>query len=210
LKSHTKRAYYPIFLDVTEKPCLVLGGGNVAKRKVAMLLRFNARVTVVSPIVNDAILKLAQDGRIEIHQRPYALQDLDRCALVFACTDDNAVNGKVREEAAVRNIPVNVADCPQMCDFIVPSIIKRKDLTIAVSTSGELPLLSRKLREKIEEIITDDYLEYLAIIGKFRKRLMTSVSDTRKRSMIMAKIDEMDIRDVVTAGLSKIENMFGL
>lgn len=205
LKSDNKRVYYPAFLDITGKRCLVVGGGKVAERKVVMLLQFNARVTVVGPVMTRALLKLGDEGEIEYFQRTYTAKDLDNTALVFACTDNSVINNKVKKEAARRNIPVNVADNPDLCDFIVPSIIRKGDLTIAVSTSGELPLLSKKLRQKIEEVVTDDYLEYLHIMGEFRKHLMKTVKEARKRGLIMKNIAKMDIQEVITAGLAKIK-----
>jgi precorrin-2 dehydrogenase/sirohydrochlorin ferrochelatase len=205
LKSDNKRVYYPAFLDITGKRCLVVGGGKVAERKVVMLLQFNARVTVVGPVMTRALLKLGDEGEIEYFQRTYTAKDLDNTALVFACTDNSVINNRVKKETARRNIPVNVADNPDLCDFIVPSIIRKGDLTIAVSTSGELPLLSKKLRQKIEEVVTDDYLEYLHIMGEFRKHLMKTVKEARKRGLIMKNIAKMDIQEVITAGLAKIK-----
>jgi precorrin-2 dehydrogenase/sirohydrochlorin ferrochelatase len=204
-KSDNKRAYYPVFLDITDKRCLVIGGGKVAERKATMLLQFNARIAVVGPVATKTLLKLAEEGKIEYFQRTFVVKDLDNTALVFACTDNNAINNKIKKEAARKNIPVNVVDAPDVCDFIVPSVIKKGDLTIAISTSGELPLLSKKLRQKIEEIVTDDYLEYLHIMGEFRKHLMKTVKDTRKRGIIMENIGKMDIREVIATGLAKIK-----
>jgi precorrin-2 dehydrogenase / sirohydrochlorin ferrochelatase len=211
LKSDSKRAYYPAFLDITDKRCLVIGGGKVAERKVVMLLQFNAHVIIISPVMTRALLKLGEEGKIEYFQRTFAPADLDNTALVFACTDNNAMNSKIKKEASRRNIPVNVVDNPHACDFIVPSIIRKGDLTIAISTSGELPLLSKKLRQKIEEIVTDDYLEYLNIMGKFRKHLMKTVKEAHKRSIIMENIGKMGIGEVIAAGLTKIkEKAFSL
>ena len=204
-KSDSKRVYYPVFLDITDKRCLVVGGGKVAERKVAMLLQFNAHVIVVGPVMTKTLLKLGEEGKIEYFQRTYTAKDLDNTALVFACTDNSAINNKIKKEAARKNIPVNVVDTPDLCDFIVPSIIRKGDLTIAISTSGELPLLSKKLRQKIEEIVTDDYLEYLHIMGEFRKHLMKTVKEARKRGLIMKNIAKMDIQEVIAAGLAKIK-----
>jgi precorrin-2 dehydrogenase / sirohydrochlorin ferrochelatase len=205
LKSDSKRAYYPVFLDITDKRCLVIGGGKVAERKVTMLLQFYAHVVVVSPVMTRALLKLGKESKIEYFQRTYTAKDLHNTALVFACTDNSAINNKIKKEAARKNIPVNVVDTPDLCDFIVPSIVKKGDLVIAISTSGELPLLSKKLRQKIEEIVTDDYLEYLHIIGEFRKHLMNTVKEAPKRSLIMKDIEKMDIQEVITTGLAKIK-----
>jgi len=204
-KSDRKRVYYPAFLDITAKRCLVVGGGKVAERKVAMLLQFNAHVTVVGPVITRTLLKLDHESKIEYFQRTYRAKDLDNTALVFACTDNSAINDKIKTEAARKKIPVNVVDNPDLCDFIVPSIIRKGDLTIAISTSGELPLLSKKLRQKIEELVTDDYLEYLHIIGEFRKHLMKTVKEARKRGLIMKDIAKMDIQEVIATGLAKIK-----
>jgi len=204
-KSDRKRVYYPAFLDITAKRCLVVGGGKVAERKVAMLLQFNAHVTVVGPVITRTLLKLDNESKIEYLQRTYRAKDLDNTALVFACTDNSAVNNKIKTEAARKKIPVNVVDNPDLCDFIVPSIIRKGDLTIAISTSGELPLLSKKLRQKIEELVTDDYLEYLHIIGEFRKHLMKTVKEARKRGLIMKDIAKMDMQEVIATGLAKIK-----
>lgn len=204
-KSDRKRVYYPAFLDITAKRCLVVGGGKVAERKVAMLLQFNAHVTVVGPVITRTLLKLDNESKIEYFQRTYRAKDLDNTALVFACTDNSAINNKIKTEAARKKIPVNVVDNPDLCDFIVPSIIRKGDLTIAISTSGELPLLSKKLRQKIEELVTDDYLEYLHIIGEFRKHLMKTVKEARKRGLIMKDIAKMDIQEVIATGLAKIK-----
>ncbi|MBA4389316.1 MAG: siroheme synthase [Syntrophus sp. (in: bacteria)] len=210
LKSDIKHSYYPLFLDITDKQCLVLGGGKVAERKVAMLLQFNARVIVVSPFITKVLLKLHREDKIECFQRVYTAEDLNDAALIFACTDNSAINKRIKKDAIQKNIPVNVVDNPDLCDFIVPSIVKKGDLTIAISTSGTLPLLSKKLREKIEETITDDYLEYLHIVGEFRKHLIKTVKEGQKRNMIMKKIERMDIQEVVATGLSQIKTIFGL
>jgi len=202
LKSDNSRIYYPAFIDITGKKCLVIGGGKVAKRKVAMLLRFNAHVVVISPVIEKQLLKLGKEGKIQYFQRTYAEKDLAGTALVFACTNNTTVNSKIRKDAVRKNIPVNVADDPALCDFIVPSIIRKGDLTIAVSTSGTLPLLSKKLRQKIEEIITDVYLSYLTMIGKFRKQMIERVKDKQKREIIMKKIEKMDMKNITPAKLA--------
>jgi siroheme synthase-like protein len=139
LKSGNSRIYYPAFIDITGKKCLIIGGGKVAERKVAMLLRFGARIVVVSPVMSKQLMKLGEEGKIESFQRTYVEKDLSGTALVFACTDKNAINGKIRKDAMRKNIPVNVADDPVICDFIVPSIVRKGDLTIAISHREHCP-----------------------------------------------------------------------
>jgi len=204
-KSGKKHTYYPVFLDIQDKQCLVVGGGKVAERKVEMLLQFNARVTVVSPTMTKALSKLGETDKIKFFRRNYRAKDLENTALVFACTDKNAVNNKIKKDAILKNIPVNVADSPDLCDFIVPSIIRKDGLTIAISTSGELPLLSKKLRQKIEEIVTDDYLEYLYIVGEFRTYLLKTVKEAHKRAAIMKAVAKMGMEDVIKTGLARMK-----
>jgi len=202
LKSGSSRIYYPAFIDITGKKCLVVGGGKVAERKVAMLLRFGANIVVVSPVIVKQLLKLVKEEKIQHFQRAYTEKDLAETALVFACTDNTTINKRIRKDAVRKKIPVNVVDDPALCDFIVPSIIKKGDLTIAIATSGTLPLLSKKLRQKIEEIITDDYLSYLTTIGQFRQQMIKTIKDKQKRETIMKKIEKMDMKKITPAKLA--------
>jgi len=202
LKSGSSRIYYPAFIDITGKKCLVVGGGKVAERKVAMLLRFGANIVVVSPVIVKQLLKLVKEEKIQHFQRAYTEKDLAETALVFACTDNTTINKRIRKDAVRKKIPVNVVDDPALCDFIVPSIIKKGDLTIAIATSGTLPLLSKKLRQKIEEIITDDYLSYLTTIGQFRQQMIKTIKDKQKRETIMKKIEKMDMKNITPAKLA--------
>ncbi len=205
LKSDKKHTYYPVFLDITGKQCLVVGGGKVAERKVEMLLQFNACVAVVSPTTTRILRKLGETDKIKYFRRTYRAKDLENTALVFACTDNSVINNKIKKDAIMKNIPVNVADCPDLCDFIVPSIIRKNNLTIAISTSGKLPLFSKKLRQKIEEVVTDHYLEYLHIVGEFRTYLLKTVKDARKRTSIMKAIAKMDMEEVVEIGFTRMK-----
>lgn len=209
-KSDKKHTYYPVFLDIQDKQCLVVGGGKVAERKVEMLLQFNACVTVVSPTMTKSLSKLGETDTITFFQRTYRAKDLENTALVFACTDKNTINNKIKKDAIIKNIPVNVADSPDLCDFIVPSIIRKDGLTIAISTSGELPLLSKKLRQKIEEIVTDDYLEYLYIVGEFRTYLLKTVKEARKRAAIMKAVAKMGMENVIKTGLAGMKKRTSL
>ncbi len=138
--------YYPIFLSVREKPVLVVGGGPVAVRKAAGLLEAGAKVTLVSP-------DLSRDLPVHWKKRRYRPSDLDGHALAFAATDDRKVNARIARQAKERGIPVNVADAPEECDFIVPARIERSGFQLAISTSGTNPRASAALRRKLEEIL---------------------------------------------------------
>lgn len=204
-----KHHYYPLFLDITGKECLVVGGGSVAERKALMLLRFNASVTVVSPKATKKLADLADRGTLRLLARRYHTGDLDNVAVVFACTDDRDTNGAVREDAAKRGILINVVDKPKECDFIVPSIIRKGDVTIAISTSGVLPMASKKIRQAIEKTVTKDYVAYTRIIGALRRHLIDTVPDPARRKTIMKGIASMEVGDVVRRGLKGMKKFLG-
>jgi precorrin-2 dehydrogenase/sirohydrochlorin ferrochelatase len=186
----------------------VLGGGKVAERKVRMLLRFDAKVKLISPDVTDALRLLAQKGKINIVRRRYRTTDLRNIALVFAATDDEKTNHRIRDDARRMNIPVNVVDNPDLCDFIVPSIIKKGPLIIAISTSGVLPLLSKKLRKEIDAIVTKDHIKYADTIGKFRKFIISRIDDKKARRDMMKKIGMISMEKLNSMSLKEIKRMF--
>jgi siroheme synthase-like protein len=200
--------YYPIFLDISKKTCLVVGGGSVALRKVYILLKFKANVAVVSPHISGPLKKLAEKGMVHVSLKEYDATDLDNVALVFAATDIESVNQAIRKDAGERNIPVNVVDNPSLCDFIVPSIVKKDPILIAISTSGILPFLSKKLRKDIAERITRDYVRYAGIVGRFRRLLISRVKDKKLRHNIMKEIGKIDISEINRMGINKVKKTF--
>ncbi len=163
--------YYPVFLDIRGRPCLVIGGGKVAERKTLSLLEADARVTVISPSVTRRLNKLHREGRIEYLPRPYEKGDIRGFYMVFSATDNRVVNRLIAEEAKEERVFLNVVDEPELCDFIVPSVVKRGDLLIAISTSGKSPALARRIRMELEERFGDEYACLLEILGKIRVKL---------------------------------------
>lgn len=163
--------YYPIFLDMSDRPCLVIGGGPVAERKVEALLAVGARVTVVSPVATVRLESWAREGRIRLVARMYRLGDLDGYALAFAATDEGAVNGAVAGEGRAAGVWVNAADDPAHCDFILPSVLRRGDLVVAVATGGASPALSRAVREELEAYFTEDYAVLVEVVAEVRREL---------------------------------------
>lgn len=202
------RLYYPAFLDIKDRLCLVFGGGEVAERKVLMLLRFGALVNVISPEVTKRLSRLEAAGRITIIKRGYIQGDLKGAALVFASTDNRDINSSIKKEGSEQGIPVNVADDPELCSFIVPSIVKKGPVIIAISTSGVLPMFSKKLRKHIEDIITEDYLKYIRLIGSFRKMLIHEVKDPKLRKKIMKEIDACSVHEINNMGAKEIKKRF--
>ena len=199
-----------MFLNISGKTCLVVGGGAVAERKVRMLLRFNAIVRLVSPKVSRALLRMEAAGKLTVINREYREDDLEGTALVFAATDVEDINKRIKAEAGKRNIPVNVVDNPVLCDFIVPSIVKKGPIVIAISTSGNLPSLSKKLRTQIATLINDDYLRYVDIVGRVRKLLIEKEKDGEWRRQVLGELAEMDMKEVNRMGFRRIVNRFAI
>ena len=200
--------YYPLFLDLTGRVCLVVGGGRVADRKVRALLACGTRVRVVSPRVCKSIRKLYDSGRIELREKTYETPDLEGASLVFAATNDAATNERVSQEARETGILVNVADSPDLCDFIVPAVIRRDPIVIAISTSGTLPMLARRLREEIGRQLSKDHTRYTMKVGRLRKLLMEKVGDRKKREKILKKINEVSIPELATMSMKELRERF--
>ena len=175
--------YYPIFLDIKDKPCVVIGGGNVAERKVISLLDAGARVVVISPVLTPALKKLVREKIINYCPKPYEDGDLKGFFLAYSATDNSSVNRKVFNEAKREGILLNVVDVPKLCNFIVPSVVDRGDLLIAISTSGKSPAMAKKIRQRLEKEFGREYAIFLNIMGKVRAKLLTrsKESDTNKR-----------------------------
>ena len=165
--------YYPIQLDIKDRPCLVVGGGGVGTRKVNTLLKCRAKITVVSREVSPQLAKLATEGLIVFKERDYRSSDLEGKVLVIGATDDESLNRRISEEAQAKQIPCNIVDRPDVCSFILPSIVHRGDLMITVSTSGKSPALAKSLRKDLERQFGDEYAEMLILMGAIRRRLLS-------------------------------------
>lgn len=163
--------YYPIFLDLTGRSCLVIGGGAVATRKVKGLLEAGARVTVVSPNLTPLLAQLRQEERFQHVAREYREGDLEGFEVCMVATDDGAVNAQVAQEGRRRRVWVNASDDPANCDFILPSVFRRGDVVIAASTGGSSPALARRLREELEAFLGDDYAPLADLLREVRAEL---------------------------------------
>ena len=173
--------FLPIFLDIREQPSLVVGGGEVAARKCALLLRAGARVTVLAPALNAAFDADLAARRIVHRAASFRDEDLDGIAIAIAATGDQAVNRAVAAAARARRIPVNVVDQPALCSFILPSIIERAPLVVAVSSGGASPVLARLLRARLESLIPADYGRLAALAGAFRDRVKARFKPAQRR-----------------------------
>ncbi|GMR04412.1 MAG: bifunctional precorrin-2 dehydrogenase/sirohydrochlorin ferrochelatase [Thermodesulfobacteriota bacterium] len=182
--------YYPVFLAIEKRPAMVIGGGGVAERKVAALLRAGAVVTVISPEVTEELKKLIDNKTVKHIKRSFRSGDLEGARLVISATGSKAVNEKIFEEAAALKIPVNVVDDPGLSTFISPSVVTRGDLTIAISTAGKCPALSKKIRKELERSFGPEYGAFMEIAGAVRKRLLKiKVKSDKKDRLINALLD---------------------
>jgi len=163
--------YYPVFFDIADKKCVVVGGGEVASRKVKRLLDCGAKVSVISPELNSELAALKKDNRISHIPSEYDSKGIDGAVLVIGATDDEKTNAAVSQDATARGIPVNIVDDPQKCDFILPSIVERGDLTIAIGTGGNSPALARHLRQDLESRYGAEYEIFLNILGRLRSQM---------------------------------------
>ena len=163
--------YYPVFLDIAGKPVVVIGGGEVALRKVEGLLDAGAEVEVVSPTLHPDLEALVAQGRVKHVAREYAAGDLEGYFLAFVGTDDRSVNAAVSGEGRERGVWVNAVDDIPNCDFIMPGVVRGGDFIIAVSTSGTSPAMARKMREELEAFLSEEYVLMLELAAEVRQEL---------------------------------------
>jgi uroporphyrin-III C-methyltransferase/precorrin-2 dehydrogenase/sirohydrochlorin ferrochelatase len=192
--------YLPIFMKLAGRPALVVGGGSVAARKVDLLRRADAAITVIAPDLCDELAKLSQDGAIRFLQREFQDEDVNDVSLVIAATDDRSVNQKVYDLAQKRHIPVNVVDSPDQCSFIVPSIIDRSPVQIAVSTGGTSPVLARLLRAKLESFVPAAYGHLATLVDEYRQRVKDRFDNPEQRRYFWEAVLQGRVAELLFAG----------
>jgi precorrin-2 dehydrogenase len=164
-------SFFPIYLEMTGRRCLVIGGGAVAERKIANLVEAGAEVTVISPDVSENVAHWSKNNSIQLKTKCYQSGDLDGYELAFVATDDDRVNASVYQEGKSRGVWVNAADDPAHCDFILPSVLRRGDLTVAVSSGGQSPALARTIREELEIYFSREYEQLAQLAAETRTEL---------------------------------------
>jgi precorrin-2 dehydrogenase/sirohydrochlorin ferrochelatase len=194
------RKFYPMMVDLTGKRCLVVGGGAVAERKVALLVECNAKIDVVTPKATARLTALASSGRIRLRRRPVRAADLRGAFLVVVATDDPRVNREVAERVRNAGGLVNVADDPAACSFLVPAVIRRGDLTVAVSTGGGSPALARKLRQRLEQTVGPEYEAFVAALRLLRERARRAIADPEDRQAIYRRAVDSDLFEAAARG----------
>lgn len=181
-------AYFPMFVDMTERECLIVGGGNVAYRKVIVMLDFGAKVTVVAEDICEELGKLTIENQITFIKRRFERKDCDGMEMVIAATDDNALNHEIAEYCKANGIMVNAVDQKADCSFIFPSYIKEKNLVAAFSSGGNSPVLTQYLKGKEQEVLTPFLGELNEYMGQIREKVIAQYDTQAGRKRVFKEI----------------------
>lgn len=187
-------AYFPLFVEIENQKCVVIGGGRVAERKVRQLLEFGGAVTVIAPEMTAQILTWERAGRLAACKRPFEDSDIEGAALVVAATDQPAVHERIASLCRNRKIPVNVVDVKELCTFFFPAMIKREEVVVAVSTGGTSPALAAKLKRELEDGVPEAYGRASVMMGEYRDYIINKVSDISNRKSIFQVLLERAIQ----------------
>jgi len=182
-----------MFVKLQNKKCIVLGGGQVAERKICLLLEAGGQVVLISPEITEKLKSLVINNKIEYLNRKYKKGDLKGAYIVIAATDSPMVNKKIYEESSKSGIMINIVDAPELCDFILPSFIKRGPLMITVTTDGESPALAKKIRKDIEKIYGEEYGAFTTLLGSLRERIQEEIPEEKSRKKFWEILLESNI-----------------
>jgi precorrin-2 dehydrogenase/sirohydrochlorin ferrochelatase len=192
--------YYPVYIQLRDQPCVVIGGGKIAEGKVEGLLVAEAKVTVISPDLSQRLQELVEQKQLTYLARVYQPGDLAGAFMVICATDQVDINQQVWQEANSNHQLVNVVDDTPRCNFIAPSILRKGDLTIAISTSGKAPALAVRLKERLQREIGPEYERFLELAGELREPLAQSVPDFETRKAIWYELVDSEILDLLARG----------
>jgi precorrin-2 dehydrogenase/sirohydrochlorin ferrochelatase len=192
--------YYPAFLSLKHRLAVVVGGGQVAERKVRALLRYEPDVLVVAADLTPGLEELEEECAITVERRDYVRGDLANAALAICATDDTEVNRAVYDEAEERNCLVNVIDVPELCNFIVPSVIHRGPFQIAISTAGAAPAVAKRVRKQLQAEYGDEWGTYVTLMGQVRTLVMMRVDDAAKRKAMFEAMADSDLLARIAGG----------
>jgi siroheme synthase-like protein len=193
-------AYYPIYLQLQDQPCVVIGGGKIAEGKVDGLLAAGGRVTVISPDLTPHLHELADRNEITHVARRYQSSDLAGAFIVISATDQTEINHQVWQEASSHGQLVNVVDDTPHCNFIAPAILRNGDLTIAISTAGKAPALAVRLKERLQREMGPEYERFLELAGQLREPLSQHVPDFDARKAIWYELVDSDALSLLAQG----------
>ena len=192
--------FLPVFLNIENRNCLVVGGGDVAARKVDLLLKARARVQLAARKLNPEIQERVDQGQIDYVGEEYYESLLNDCVLVIAATDNESLNSDISEQARQRNLPVNVVDNPPLCTFIMPSVIDRYPVQIAISTGGASPVLARLLRARLETMIPSSFGRLATLMRNVRAKVRAQIPDMRKRRRFWEDVLHGPVAEMLYSG----------
>lgn len=179
------KVYYPVFVDLKDKRCVIVGGGRVAERKCSTLFKTGAKITVISPVLTKRLKNYKEKGLIRHIRRGYRSGDIRSAFMVIAATDSGRTNEMVAKEVMVADKLLNVVDTPSLCNFIAPSVFRRGLLTIAISTGGASPALAREIRKELQRIYGPEYSRYLKIMKVARSKAMKNIQNKKGREKFL-------------------------
>ena len=206
--------YYPIYVQLNEQPCVVIGGGKIAEGKVDGLLAANAKVKIISPELTPHLHDLVKQNHIEYTARHYQMGDLTGAFMVICATDQTEINHQVWQEASANGQLVNVVDDTPRCNFIAPAILRKGDLNIAISTGGKAPALAVRLKERFQKEIGPQYERFLELSGQLREPLARHIPDFETRKKLWYELVDSDILELLSqdnepAAIEKISQTVG-
>lgn len=192
--------YLPLFVDLKDRSCLVVGGGEIAARKAGLLIKANAKVTIVAPNISKSTQDFVNQKKATWVKDLFQSEHLSGTTIVIAATDHDSVNRDVYKQAKAKNILVNVADCPELCDFILPSILDRSPIVVAVSSGGKSPILARQLRARLETLIPPSYGNLASLVGRYRDAVKNKLPKVAMRRRFWEYVLQGHVADHVLAG----------
>jgi precorrin-2 dehydrogenase/sirohydrochlorin ferrochelatase len=192
-------AYYPIMIDLTGREVLVVGGGSIAGRKITTLLEYGAVVSVVSRELSTELKNLVDSGKVKYLGGEFSMVFLKDKFLAFAATDDHELNRRISLAAHAKGMLINAVDQPLDCTFIVPSIIRRGDLIVSVSTSGKSPALAKRIREELSSLFGDEYELFLRMMGRIRASVLASGTEQNENSRVFHAMVDSGLLDAIRA-----------
>jgi precorrin-2 dehydrogenase/sirohydrochlorin ferrochelatase len=192
--------YYPVFLDLKDQGVLVVGGGEVAERKIKNLLTYGCRVYISSPELTSSLQELVELGEVRLIDPDSLDASLDTVCMVIAATDDSALNSRIASKAKARGILVNSVDQPQDCTFIMPSIVRVGDLQIAISTGGKSPALAKKIRGDLESIFGPEYGSFIELLGLLRRELISKGKSSSHNKSLFQRLVNSPLLELIKQG----------
>lgn len=195
--------HLPIFISIRKKPCIVIGGGDIALRKINLLLKAQANVTCISPVFSEDIDSLAKNNNLRLIKKNFEDSDISNESIIISATNDSKVNAQVSAVAQKLRIPVNVVDSPALSSFIMPSIVDRSPVIVAISSAGKAPVLSRLIRAKLETLIPSSYGKLAEIAGEYRQKVKDRFSEIRDRRVFWENAFSGVIAEKVFSGRIK-------